>query len=254
MSGTSPSIDHRVSRASPWCHGDGRPLTGAGVTVAVIDSGWDRTQNDARIGPGAGFVDPDDDFACRWSEDDHDRLGHGTLCANLLLRVAPEARVLPARVFGKRLETSPETIGTAIDWAVQRRARVINLSLATRREDARDQLYAACARACAAGVILVAAVAGDDIAYPSAFDLVVSVDVADWDDPFVYSFAPDDVVECRSPGRRRLSTGLGGKSVVVSGTSFAAPNIAGIAALWIERWPDLDLAGLRGKLAEHARQ
>ena len=161
-------------------------------------------------------------------------------------------RVLPARVFGKRLETSPETIAAAIDWAVQERAHVVNLSLATRRDDARDQLYAACARASAAGVILVAAVAGKYVAYPSAFDLVVSVDRGDWDDPFVYSFTPDEIVECRSPGRHRVSTGLGGKTVTVTGASFAAPNIAGIAALWMERWPDLDLAGLRAKLAVNA--
>jgi subtilisin len=189
---------------------------------------------------------------CSESDDDHDRIGHGTLCANLLMRVAPQTHVLPARVFGKRLETSPETIGAAIDWAVRKQARVINLSLATRRDDARDPLYIACARACAAGVILVAAVSGNDIVYPSAFDLVVSVDLADWDDPLAYTFSPDQIVECRSPGRRRLSRGLGGKSMTVSGSSFAAPNIAGIAALWLERWPSLDLAGLRAKLAAHA--
>lgn len=241
-----PSTDRSI-----LVRADGHALTGEGVTVAVIDSGWDRTLRNSSVLPGVGLVDPMNDFAFTRTDDDHDRVGHGTGCTHLVLQIAPAASIIPIRVFGTQLQTSPEILVAALDWAVERRVGVVNLSLGTIRPDARDALYAACARAAAAGIIVVAAVGRDAAGYPSAFDVVISVGGgARWDDPFVYSYTPDDMIECRSPGRRRPTIGLGGKPRVASGTSFAAPNISGIIALWLQRWPNLQLAGVREKLAE----
>ena len=78
--------------------------TGKGVRIGVIDSGWDRHVLIPQIEQGVGFVDPLDELSVLKSEDDHDRIGHGTACTDLILRIAPEARIVPIRIFGHRLE------------------------------------------------------------------------------------------------------------------------------------------------------
>src|SRR5215207_2475579 len=65
--------------------------TGRGVRVGIVNSGFDRALRDQRVLPGVSFVDPRDDFALLQSADDGDRLGSGTGCADLVLRIAPEA-------------------------------------------------------------------------------------------------------------------------------------------------------------------
>jgi subtilisin len=227
--------------------------TGAGVAVAVIDSGWDRSLRDCRVVPGIGLVDPADDLHLLESTDDSDRIGHGTACTHLILEIAPGVAIIPVRVFGNRLETSPEMVELGILRAVERGAHIATLSLATWREDAGPVLYRACKRAADAGVVVIAA-APDHRAlpYPSAFDVAIGVGMGDWSDPFEFSYQAGDVVECRSPGRSRKTSSLGGKQVWVTGASFAVPNIAGLAALWLERTPSLGLCGIRGRLAQFA--
>lgn len=248
---TSSALNSR-DHCAHWSHRDGRPLTGAGVMVAVIDSGWDRSCPDERISTGTAFLDASDQTACEQNDDDNDRLGHGTVCTRLILDVAPQASIIPVRVFGRSLETSPRTIEAAIQWCVARKVDVINLSLATERDDARDSLYLTCARAIDAGTIIVAAASIGSISYPSAFDNVLGVGMGSWSDPFKFTYADGETAEVCSPGIRRASFGLGGVPVTVTGASFAAPNISGIAALLRERWPRLRLAELRARLAELA--
>lgn len=247
---TSPIDRSRIPEG--WRHPDGRVPTGSGVTVAVIDSGWDRARVDPRIRPGVAFVNASGSGLVE-TRDDHDRIGHGTACANLILDVAPNVGIVPVRVFEEQLETSPAAIEAAIDWSVAHRVNVINLSLATVRQDARNRFYRACVRADSAGIILVSAAwTNESAGYPSAFDLVVSVAATDWADPLAFDYTPDNAIECRSPGLRRQVVTLNGQVQTLSGTSFAAPNIAGIVALWKERWPNLDLSGVRRLLAQYA--
>ena len=85
--------------------------TGCGIGVAVIDSGWDRSIDDQRIRQGMSFVDPESPLSQRVGDDDHDRIGHGTACASLLLSVAPDAHVVPLRVFGDQLEWPVRSTG-----------------------------------------------------------------------------------------------------------------------------------------------
>ena len=156
MSNDARRVDDAPAPAA-WVRGELGGATGAGIRVAVIDSGYDRALNDSRVLPGVSFVDPDDDFALARNDDDGDVLGHGTACADLVLRVAPDARVIPVRVFGRVLETSPGTLQAAMHWAIDAGAHVINVSLGTKLESALVPLYAACERAMRAGIIVVAA-------------------------------------------------------------------------------------------------
>jgi subtilisin len=229
--------------------------TGRGVLVGVIDSGFDRACDDPRVLPGVGLVDPDDDFVVRHSQDDNDRLGHGTACIHQILRIAPDARVVPIRVFGRRLETAPATLLAGIGHAIERGVRVVNLSLGTILAELRDPLYRACEEARRRGMITVAAGRTSwDAAYPAGFDNVIGVSSGRFASPFDYRYRPHEPMECEAWGVDQPVVSLGGVERITRGTSFAAANLTGIVCLLLERHPDATLEQVRELLAMHATE
>ncbi|HEX9705955.1 MAG TPA: S8 family serine peptidase [Gemmatimonadales bacterium] len=222
-----------------------------GPRVAVVDSGWARHVAEPRVHTGVGLVDPADELRPLLSGDDADRIGHGTACADLILRLAPRAQVLPIRVFGRRLETSAEILIEALDWARGAGVRVVNVSLGTLRTDALPALYAACDRARRAGLVIVAAHAmGAPATYPAAFDNVLSVSSASRTGGRRIVFRPGAAVELLAPDRHQLRWGDGHRRYV-RGSSFAAPVITAMVARMLHEEPDLDIEGVRSLLGRH---
>jgi subtilisin family serine protease len=234
-----------------WALNNTRRATGLGVTVAVIDSGWDRSISDSRIVSGVGLVDDEVECLAVPSNDDSDRNGHGTVCTQLLLEGAPGVCVIPVRVFGKRLETSAEVIERAIDWSARAGARVINLSLGTQRVDAKYGLYAACQRACDSGTIIVAACAVPRGTYPAAFEPVLSVAGCRMTHPLEFIYQAGEIVECLARADALVPDRSTGIPVQKVRASFAAPRITAVVSLMLERWPSMSLGDLRLKLAEY---
>jgi subtilisin family serine protease len=234
--------------------GLGRP-TGKGLVVAVIDSGWDRACNDPRVLPGIGLGDPNDDLAMQRTDDDHDRVGHGTACIHQILRIAPDAQVIPIRVFGRQLETSPGTLQAGIVYAIERGANVVNLSLGTTLEGTLHPLYAACEKARRQGIIVVAAGHNSrSWSYPAIFENVIGVSAGRFESPYQYRYLPDEAHECQAWGVEQPVVWLGGEEQVKHGTSFAAPNITGIVCLLLERHPGASLEKIRELLARYAME
>src|SRR5262249_684748 len=109
--------------------------TGAGVTVAVLDSGVDATHHDlvGQVLPGADFVDDSTDGR-------QDLVRHGTTGAGLIAGrnydssgvagIAPEAKILPVRVLDRENKYDDATVVAAgLRWAVDHGAKVVNISL-----------------------------------------------------------------------------------------------------------------------------
>lgn len=227
--------------------------TGEGVRVGVIDSGWDRTLGDPRVVPGVGLVDPADELALGRDDDDHDRNGHGTACADLILRIAPQAEIVPIRVFGHELETSPSVLQAGLRWAVEQELDVVNVSLGTLLEETLRPLYAICEAARRQGTLIVAAGHNaSDWSYPAIFENVIGVAAGRFDSVFDYQYRPDDAMECVAWGVEARVLDLGGGRVTRSGTSFAAPNIAGIVTLIRHRHPRATIEEVREMLAKFA--
>ena len=236
-----------------WVADELRGATGAGVRVAVIDSGWDRTLDEPRVLAGVGFVDPDDDFAMARNDDDADVLGHGTACCDLVLRIAPDARVLPVKVFGNVLETSPGTLHAALTWAIEAGVQVINVSLGTRLEGTLYPLYAACEKARQEGIIVVAAGHNaNDWSYPAIFENVIGVSAGRFASPFEFRYRAEHAMEVEAWGVEQPVLWVGGHRVPRHGTSFAAPNVAGVVALIKERFPEATLEDVRAMLQRFA--
>lgn len=92
----------------------------ARLRIAVIDSGVNPSHpHIARV--AGGF--PDNDF--------QDRLGHGTAVMAAIQEKAPDAEYFAVRVFDRELRTNIDTIIAAIEWSVEHRMDIINLSLGT---------------------------------------------------------------------------------------------------------------------------
>ena len=225
--------------------------TGRGLRIAVIDSGCDPTWNDPRIRPGIGLTHPNDGFGVTLSGNDRDAIGHGTACCDIILGMAPEVEVLPIRVFGRRLETSPSVIVAAFEWAQEQGVTILNLSLGSLVERSAGPLYRACEQARRSGLIVVSAV---DLrkgwSYPAIFDNTLGVTAGYFGNIFDFQYFPNAGVECRAQGVRRVRWLQGHRQVF--GSSFAAPHISAWVALLLERFPGSTLEQVRDFLALHA--
>lgn len=126
--------------------------TGRGVRVAVIDSGI------ASGHPHVGAVSPGVWIrADGLSDDSRDCIGHGTAVAAAIREKAPEAELIPVRVFDRTLATTAAALADAIVWSAGAGARLINVSLGTRNPAHQQLLVAAIHAAHAQGAIVIAA-------------------------------------------------------------------------------------------------
>lgn len=105
-----------------------------------------------------------------------DTLGHGTAVCALLQEMAPEAELFSVKIFDRRLSTTVSIVLRAIDWCVEHRIDIINLSLGTTNEAHRPLFLSAIERVRSAGAVLVSAYeAGGATMLPGSLPGVVGV-------------------------------------------------------------------------------
>ena len=210
--------------------------TGRGVRVAVIDSGVHSGH------PHVGIVEGGVSFAGDGARgvDAVDRLGHGTAVAAAIREKAPEATLVPVKVFDRELRATADALVAAIDWAVAARVHVINLSLGTANVGHEARLTAALVHAAAAGVCLVAAAEQDGTRWlPGSLPGAVGVTL-DWS-------CPREQAEVRVSGDgelRRVTMRASGYPRPIPGVppernlkglSFAVANATGLLCLHLSR-------------------
>jgi subtilisin family serine protease len=219
-----------------WAWGEGR---GAGVRVAVVDSGIDAAH--PAVGPlhGGVVLEPDGDAAAgvRVVPGRHDDLyGHGTACAAIIRGLAPDCELYSVRVLGPTLTGRGKVFAAGLEWAIENGMDVVNLSLSTRSRANLETFYELVDRAAFHNVMLVCAVNNVPApSYPSQFAGVFSVAAYAGRDPEHFVVNPQPPVEFGAPGIDLKVAWATGGFIVATGNSFAAPHIAGLLARIIGR-------------------
>jgi subtilisin family serine protease len=214
--------------------------SGAGVTVAVVDSGIDAGHSAVGTVDRAIALQWDPDAAEVVSDEGpHDDLfGHGTACAGLIRRAAPDVSLWSVRVLGHRLTGKGLVFASGLRWAIAEGARVINLSLSTGRDDYFGLFHEIADEAAFAGVVLVCAANNVPArTYPAEFSSVISVAAHDGCDPFSFDANPAPPADFGAPGIDISVPWLAGGTITTTGNSFAAAHMTGLAARLLSKHP-----------------
>lgn len=255
---------------------------GAGVTVAVLDTGADLNHPDLKANLVGGYD------AIAKSNTPKDLNGHGTHVAGVIAAVtnnrqgvagvAPGAKIMPIKVLGENGGGDLSSIADGIQWAVDHGALVINMSLGGPIESptwAEAVKYAA-----KKNVVVVAAMGnerdqGNPKNQPAATPGVIAVGATDPQDKITSFSSFGEWISVAAPGYAIKSTfptyacetsrafkknpeffppetKIAAKYASISGTSQATPVVAGVVALMKAKQPGLTPAKARQALMRTA--
>ncbi|WP_309115921.1 S8 family serine peptidase [Saccharothrix sp.] len=248
--------------------------TGAGAKVAVLDTGIDVTHPDLAdaVVDAAVFAD---------SDSTDDRKGHGTHVAATITGsgpyrgVAPDAKLLNAKVLDDNGRGKSSDAIAGMEWAVAAGADVVNMSFgSSQASDGTDPLSQAVNRLTAASGALFVVSAGNSgpgeqtLSTPAVADAALTVGAVNRDDALAEfssrgprvgdsAIKPDitapgvDIVAAKARNGH-IGTPVGENHVALSGTSMAAPHVAGAAAILAAQHPDWSADRIKAALTATA--
>ena len=232
--------------------------SGAGIRVAVLDTGMDLGHPDF-----AGRAFFSNTFVGQPVQDLHSHSTHcvGTACGPLApagttprYGVAHRSVIFVGKVLTNSGSGTTASVLAGMNWAIANRCTVISMSLGSQAPV--QAAYTAAGQAALNAGCLIIAAAGNAAASTGApANSPTIFSVASLDTTLVpSSFSNFGKIEIAAPGRDVFSsvprpTRYGTKS----GTSMAAPHVAGCAALWAETSPNLRGASLWARLQATAR-
>ena len=233
----STPIDQRITRDWAWSGG-----TGKSVRVCVVDSG---VQGDnPLVGPIQGsYAMADEDLGAGptvTETEPQDAYGHGTACASIIRRIAPDCELYSMRVLGKVGGGTGAALLAGLRWAVEQRFDVVNLSLSTTRPQFDQELRALADQAYFQRTILVASAHNTPVeSFPWRYSSVISVGSHPEHDSDLVLANTRPPVEFFARGSAVPVAGLDGKPTRNTGNSFATPHITGRCALILGKHPGL---------------
>jgi hypothetical protein len=221
--------------------------TGEGVSIALIDSGIERSVLEAKFGNTihpieGGVFRPDSAQPQPYTG--HQSSPHGTTVADIILTIAPRAKIFSADVFGATGTCEVETVIRAMQHATDVwKCKVINLSLGVaeaklQQLPKRHQFLKAIEEGYYKDVLIFAAAHNEHPvmrSYPAAFSPpLISVDKGLFDDPMNFAYKLRDTVEFQAHGRGYL-----GPFAREPATSWATPHLAAIATRLLSLRPQM---------------
>ncbi|WP_051864751.1 S8 family serine peptidase [Streptosporangium roseum] len=239
----------QIGATEAWKQG----MTGKGVTVAVLDSGYDPDHPDLK-----GVVTQERNFSP--DPDIRDTLGHGTHVASTVAGagekyrgVAPDARLAIGKV-GDASGPTDSAILAGMEWAAAEvKAKVVNMSLGAPDTVELDPVEQAVNTLSARTGTLFVVAAGNSgtspVSSPGSADAALTVGAVDRNDR-VASFSStgpregDHAIkpDVTAPGVGIVAAAAAGTSDgphrAMSGTSMASPHVAGAAAILAQRHPE----------------
>jgi subtilisin family serine protease len=288
--GTDPMLAQQWALADPSAIGAQEAWTqstGAGVLVAVLDTGVQVSHPDLAgsvwTNPGEIPANGRDDDANGIVDDVHganmfdmtanvdDDNGHGTHVAGIIAArhgnaiggsgLAPDATILPVKVLDSQMAGTTDTLARGIRYAVDEGARILNVSVNT--DSATQSVSDAVHYAAQHGAIVVASAGNNDRnidllpSYPASISdpAVISV-AAETDQGLLWQLSNTGLlsVDLAAPGEHIASTTRGSSYQSRTGTSAAAPFVAASLALLASARPDLPPGALRNAILTTTRR
>lgn len=224
------------------------------VVVAVLDTGIDHNHEDliGRTLPGKTFVENE----VTDNDDGSDNQGHGTFVSGFIAANADNGigiagvagkqnvKILPVKVMNKNGSGTAANIAKGIEYAIEQGVDVINMSLSGEYSEAVNE---AVQKAAAAGIVVVAAAGNGggsaDVSFPAALTNVISVAALAEKDQHYTRSNVGQTVDLSAPGAGVFSTAMTAEKYTTnSGTSYATPHVAGVAALYKLKHPEASAA------------
>ncbi len=235
----APDVDDTYS--PDWAFGSS---TGAGVRVAIIDSGIEADHpalgGCVDVASSVEFTVDTAGVVTRVDGPHRDVYGHGTACAGIVHALAPDAAITSVRVLDEGLRGRAAAFHAGLSWAVDNGYDVINLSLGAAKRDWALAFHDTCDRGYFNNSFIVTA--ANNVhreSFPSLFASVTSVASNSSSDPLRFHFNPEPPTEFLARGIDVEVPWLDGSTITTTGNSFAAPHIAAFAALIKAEHPEL---------------
>lgn len=209
-------------------------FTGKNIKIAILDSGinFEHPDFSYNIKRGYNTINPND-----LPRDDN---GHGTLVAGIIaaqnnnfgvLGIAPDAEIYPVKVLDKYGEGDINNIVQGINWCIENKIQIINMSFAIFKDN--SILYNSIKKAVNAGIIVVASAGnsyGGEVGYPAAYKEVISVTAINKNNR-IAKVSPIGKIDFCAPGENIISTTSRNSYEKCEGTSIAAPYVSGIISI-----------------------
>ena len=222
---------------SGWAWGGS---TGAGVKVAIVDSGVDAGHPDVGHVEGYVAIDEGPDGLVFDTAPHEDLFGHGTACAGIIRGFAPDAEITSVRVLGRALLGRGAVFVAGLRWAIEQGIQVVNLSLTTSKKEFFGILHELADQAYFKNLMLVTSANNMPVrSFPAMFSSVFSVASHDVSDPYRFYYNPEPPVEFGAYGVDVRVAWTDGGWITSTGNSFATPHISGIIAKILGRHPEL---------------
>ena len=215
--------------------------TGKGARVCILDSGVEAEHPLVGELESAVVISIGENEEVVAEEDtEGDVSGHGTACAGIVRALAPECSISSVRVLGSTFTGSGAVLLAGLRYAVEQGFDVINMSLSTTKKPFASVLHELADSAYFKRTVLVASAHNMPVeSYPWRFSSVISVGSHEERDPLAFFYNPNPPVEFFGRGVNVEVPWLGGRSLKVSGNSFATPHLTAICALILAKHPEL---------------
>ncbi|MGX9134599.1 S8 family serine peptidase [Rummeliibacillus sp. JY-2-4R] len=232
---------------------------GKGVKVAVIDTGVNNIADLPNVVKRVSFVKDDPKTKTINESDSKDRgnagEGHGTSVAAVIgaqiggdifnttisdvIGVAPNVQLYSLKYADGTKEGSIGEVIEAINWSIEYKMEIINISSSTYEDD--PALKKAIDQAVKAGIIIVAAAGNQGNqskpTYPARYSNVIAVSSIGKDKKCSDFSNTGEAIDFTAPGDYIPTINSHGEIFLASGTSFAAPHVTGLLAVLKERYP-----------------
>jgi subtilisin len=215
--------------------------TGNGVRIALLDTGVDEDHPElaGRIAASYELVRSGGGYSCV-SAKGTDEVGHGTACAGIIKRLAPEVELHSIKVIGSNARGSSDELAQGIKWAIENKMNVVSASLGTLDRRSREKISDLADEAFYNGIVVVAAANNrGQTAYPANLSSVLAVDSDAMDEALSIRYRLKTPIELVANGIYVEAPSPGGGTKFYTGTSFACPHASAMVARILSVHPEL---------------